>query len=101
MELRRSLKKDMMSTMTMAQSPETTIGVPLTTLPNGSRVTVQRRDLCRDDCELLGAMGLTDRCRLRICRVGEPCIIQVATTRLGLSLEMARKIIVRPDEATC
>ncbi len=85
----------------MAHGSENPVSVPLTTLPNGSRATVQHRDLCGDDCELLGAMGLTDRCRLKICRVGEPCIIQVATTRLGLSSETARKIFVRPDEATC
>jgi hypothetical protein len=53
-----------------------------------------------EDCELLGAMGLTDRCRLRICRVGEPCIIQVAATRLGLSRVMAGKIMVQPDPRT-
>ena len=85
----------------MAQGPEKPVSVPLTTLPNGSHATVQHRDLGGDDCELLGAMGLTDRCRLKICRVGEPCIIQVAATRLGLSSEMARKIFVRPDEASC
>jgi Fe2+ transport system protein FeoA len=50
-----------------------------------------------DDQELLSAMGLTDHCRLRICRVGEPCIIQVAATRLGLSSVMAGKIMVNPD----
>ena len=62
--------------------------------------TVELREMCRDDCELLSAMGLTDRCRLRICRIGEPCIIQVAATRLGLSSTMASKIMVRPDQAS-
>ncbi|MCH7572758.1 MAG: ferrous iron transport protein A [Planctomycetes bacterium] len=74
--------------------------VPLTTLSDGMCATVELREMCRDDCELLSAMGLTDRCRLRICRIGEPCIIQVAATRLGLSSTMASKIMVRPDPAS-
>ena len=74
--------------------------VPLTTLSDGMCATVELRDMCGEDCELLSAMGLTDRCRLRICRVGEPCIIQVAATRLGLSSTMASKIMVRPDQAS-
>ncbi len=74
--------------------------VPLTTLSDGMCATVELREMCRDDCELLSAMGLTDRCRLRICRIGEPCIIQVAATRLGLSSKMASKIMVRPDQAS-
>jgi len=72
--------------------------VPLTTLRSGCCATVQQRSMSPEDSELLGAMGLTDRCRLRICRVGEPCIIQVAATRLGLSAAMARKILVQPDQ---
>lgn len=74
--------------------------VPLTTLSDGMCATVELREMCSEDCELLTAMGLTDRCRLRICRVGEPCIIQVAATRLGLSSTMASKIMVRPDQAS-
>ena len=74
--------------------------VPLTTLSDGTCATVEHREMCGEDCELLSAMGLTDRCRLRICRVGEPCIIQVAATRLGLSSKMASKIMVRPDQAS-
>ena len=74
--------------------------VPLTTLSDGTCATVEHREMGGEDCELLSAMGLTDRCRLRIYRVGEPCIIQVAATRLGLSSKMASKIMVRPDQAS-
>jgi Fe2+ transport system protein FeoA len=49
-----------------------------------------------EDRELLAAMGLTARCPLRVCRAGEPCIIEVASTRLGLSAAMARKVLVQP-----
>jgi Fe2+ transport system protein FeoA len=49
-----------------------------------------------DDGELLAAMGLTDRCLLRVCRAGEPCIVQVAGSRLGLAAALARRILVVP-----
>ncbi|MCZ6834323.1 MAG: FeoA family protein [Planctomycetota bacterium] len=76
------------------------ISVPLTTLKSGCCATVHQRDMSGEDQELLSAMGLTDQCRLRICRVGEPCIIQIAATRLGLSKVMAGKIMVHPDVTT-
>lgn len=73
--------------------------VPLNTLPSGTSATVEHHQMCREDCELLSAMGLTENCKLRICRVGEPCIIQVAATRLGLSSAMAKNIMVTPDDS--
>ena len=40
----------------------------------------------------LRALGLTDACELRLCKAGEPCIVQVRSTRIGLSGEVARGI---------
>lgn len=83
-------------------NPATTIpaepeeAVPLSALRGGSRATVHRRLGSCEDCELLAAMGLVDRCLLRVCQAGEPCIIQVAGTRLGLSRAMARCVMVLP-----
>ncbi|MCI0365891.1 MAG: ferrous iron transport protein A [Phycisphaerales bacterium] len=54
--------------------------------------------MCCEDCELLNAMGLTDQCEIRVCQGGEPCIVQINATRLGLSASLARKILVRPVE---
>ena len=34
-------------------------------------------ELATDDCALLKALGLTDRCLLRVCKAGEPCIVEV------------------------
>jgi Fe2+ transport system protein FeoA len=70
--------------------------VPLSSLQSGLQARVEHRSMAREDCELLAAMGLTDRCMLRVCRAGEPCIIQVACTRLGLSAAIARKVLVAP-----
>lgn len=68
--------------------------VPLSTLPAGSRARVRERRMTGDDCEMLNAMGLTERCALRVCRDGEPCIVQISSMRLGLSAAMARCILV-------
>ncbi len=72
-------------------------GVPLTSLRTGAHATVHRRLLGEQECELLAAMGLSDRCLLRVCRAGEPCIVQIAATRLGLSRAMARRVMVVPE----
>jgi Fe2+ transport system protein FeoA len=68
--------------------------VPLSTLETGARAMVSRCLLSGEDRELLAAMGLADRCPLRVCRAGSPCIIQIASTRLGLSAKMARRVLV-------
>jgi len=47
-----------------------------------------------EDCDLLNAMGMTESCEIRVCRRGNPCIVQVNSTRLGLSPGMARNIFV-------
>jgi Fe2+ transport system protein FeoA len=54
-----------------------------------------------EECELLCAMGLSCRCPLRVCRAGEPCIIQIAATRLGLSASVASRILVQPIRPAC
>ena len=72
-------------------------GVPLSTLQSGDRATVCCCLLGGEDRELLAAMGLADRCPLLVCRSGEPCIVQVASTRLGLCARIARRVLVVPS----
>ncbi|HMN95030.1 MAG TPA: FeoA family protein [Phycisphaerales bacterium] len=72
------------------------IGVPLAQLRPGDRARLHAEGLRCDQCELLNAMGLTDRCEIRVCKVGEPCIVQVAQTRLGISKRLASEILVTP-----
>jgi len=43
---------------------------------------------------LLRALGLTDDSRLRVCKRGEPCVIQVRATRIGISSRIAEQIMV-------
>jgi Fe2+ transport system protein FeoA len=73
--------------------------VRLTQMVPGNVVRLHMADLPAQDCALLGALGLTDRCVLRICKVGEPCIVQVQSTRIGLSRSVADGILVVPETA--
>lgn len=69
--------------------------VPLSCLRDGESGWLHAADLTCEDCALLNAMGMTDQCPIRVCQAGEPCIVQVHSTRLGLAAALARKIMVR------
>jgi Fe2+ transport system protein FeoA len=71
--------------------------VRLSDLGPGQTARLHGADLNPHDCALLRAIGLTDRCLLRICKVGEPCIVQVRATRIGLSRSVADGIMVVPE----
>jgi len=68
--------------------------IPLSTLRQGQRGRLHSANLPCEDCDLLNAMGMTEACEIRVCQRGNPCIVQVNTTRLGLSRTMARNIFV-------
>jgi len=70
--------------------------VPLTTAPVGCLATLHEvRDA--ESRRTLRALGLTDDCRLRLCKIGDPCIVQVQATRIGLSWGVAQNLYVVPD----
>ena len=69
--------------------------MPLAQLAGGQRCRVATMDLNPDEARLLEAMGLTERCELCVCRPGEPCIVRINSTRLGLAGSLARRIVVR------
>lgn len=46
----------------------------------------------------LRALGLTDGSLLRVCKQGEPCVVQVRATRIGISGRIARQVFVVPVE---
>jgi Fe2+ transport system protein FeoA len=48
-------------------------------------------------CHLLGTLGLTKSSLVRLCKRGEPCIVQVRATRIGLSRAVAGSIFVLPE----
>lgn len=49
---------------------------------------------------LLRSLGLTDNSMLRVCKRGEPCVVQVRATRIGISERIAQHITVVPDAAS-
>lgn len=73
--------------------------VPLSWVAPGETARFHAAELAPQDCALLRALGLTDRCVMRICKVGEPCIVQVRSTRIGLSRSVADGIFVVPEPA--
>ena len=74
-----------------------TAPVPLTSLEAGSSARLHATRLDDDTRSLLRALGLTDASRLRVCKCGEPFIIQVRTTKIGLSSVVAGNIYVVQD----
>ncbi|MEY5033553.1 MAG: FeoA domain [Planctomycetota bacterium] len=74
------------------------IRLPLTQLKRGDRAMVAGASLSDEDRAVLQAMGLDERCTFTVCRAGAggPCIIQLDATRLGLSPELAKRILTRP-----
>jgi Fe2+ transport system protein FeoA len=71
--------------------------VPLLTLAPGT-IGVLKQVLDDQSRAVLRSLGLTDGARFRICRLGDPCIIQVQSTRIGLSKAVAQSIYVAVSE---
>lgn len=71
--------------------------VRLSQLHQGARARVLGTDLPGEDTALLEALGLTDHCLVRVCKTGEPFIVQVSTTRIGLAESVADRILAAPD----
>ncbi|RLS61767.1 MAG: ferrous iron transport protein A [Planctomycetota bacterium] len=90
--------------------PQQPLRLPLTQLKRGDRARVEwdaaatragaisDNQLSDQDREVLRAMGLDELCEFTVCRAGAggPCIIQVDAMRLGLSPDLARRIMTRP-----
>ena len=71
--------------------------VRLSDLRAGAIALFHEAKLDSEACRLLCALGLTKSSRLRLCKHGEPCIVQVRSTRIGLSKSVARGIYVIPQ----
>jgi Fe2+ transport system protein FeoA len=61
-------------------------------------IAILREVLDHRSRAVLRSLGLTDGARLRICRLGDPCIIQVRSTRIGLSKVVAQSVYVSVAE---
>lgn len=70
--------------------------VRLTDLSAGDRGRLHATDLESTDREMLRALGLGEHSHFRVCKAGDPWILQVRSTRVGLSDTVARRILVIP-----
>jgi len=68
--------------------------VRLSQLRAGEVARLHRRELPQGEICLLAAMGLTEGCRLVVRSNGDPCIVEVRTTRIGLARSVAERLLV-------
>jgi Fe2+ transport system protein FeoA len=68
----------------------------LADLAVGDIARVHQTDVEDTTGRFLRAIGLTRAAQFRVCRRGEPCIIQVRSTRVGLARAIADRILVVP-----
>ena len=71
--------------------------VPVTDLQPGIFARLYETRLDEQMRLFLRSLGLTDQSRVRVCKPGEPLIIQVRSTRIGLSRSVGERIFVIPD----
>lgn len=70
--------------------------VALTSMQVGDRATLAGIDLLEEDAQLLSALGLAPSTELKLCKMGNPWILQARGTRIGLSEEVAQRLMVVP-----
>lgn len=79
-----------------ADSMSTPAVCRLTELRPGSLAHLHDDNLAGEDWALLSALGLSLRSEVRVCKAGNPWIVQVRSTRIGLADDVARQILVVP-----
>lgn len=72
--------------------------ISLVLLPPGASARLISTRLDDDTRDLLRALGLTDASTLEVCKPGDPFIIRVRETRLGLSRAVAEGIFVVSED---
>ena len=73
--------------------------VPLCDMCPGQVARFHEASLDTGTAQFLRALGLTRTSEFRVCQNGEPCIVQVRSTRIGLSRAVADRILVIPVES--
>ncbi len=71
--------------------------VRLTRLRAGDHGRLHATRLVVEDREMLRALGLAERSCFRVCKAGDPWILQVRGTRVGISDAVADSILVIRD----
>lgn len=86
-----------MTTQTLLeQDGDAVSSIPLAMVTPGATAYVHEvRDA--DARAHLRSLGLMSNSRLRLCQIGDPCIVQVGATRIGLSRAVAGALFVIPE----
>lgn len=74
--------------------------IPLTQVAVGRVARLHGRDLGRAEACLLAAMGLTEGSPLVVRADGDPCIVEVRATRIGLARRLAERMLVRVEKGS-
>ncbi len=79
------------------------VRVPLDQMARGARGTVCSISLDNGEAQSLSPMGLRERASIRVCRPGEPCIVEVACApgmcrRIGVSRHVAQRVMVAIEQ---
>lgn len=70
--------------------------IALTSMRVGDRGTLAEVDLLDDEVQILNALGLGPSTELKLCKAGNPWILQARGTRIGLADDVARRLRVTP-----
>ena len=87
--------------MTTQTDTSGTSRIKLSQLAVGRRAFVSGSDLDESEASLLLAMGLGPDVEVRMCRLGEPCIValpcgcDMSGCRIGLAKKVAERVYVR------
>jgi Fe2+ transport system protein FeoA len=71
--------------------------IALTALAAGKTARLHEAQLDDASVGLLRALGLCETECFTLCKAGEPCILQVGATRIGVSRTVASNILVIPE----
>lgn len=81
-------------------NPVASLPTALTNLSTGQTARLHEARLDAHAVGLLRALGLSETQPFRVCKAGEPCILQVEGTRIGVSRVVASNLYVIPDTYT-
>lgn len=66
--------------------------IRLTQLTRGQSARLDSSSLAIAETEALRAMGLRPDCELRVCKMGEPCIVSIGSKAGGCRIALARRL---------
>ncbi len=67
----------------------------LTELSEGELGRLEERTVGALESELLSALGLREGSEFRVCRAGDPWIVEVRSARIGMARRIAERLAVR------